>query len=97
MDASYSAVDQIIGGAAQYSAGVQCAQRVTEGIDALGEVTVRIKPEGSSRSFGGYGADSDIVVSSVKAYVAALNRMISSLGLGDVAPEGEVATVGITA
>ena len=69
---------------------------VTEGIDALGEVTVRISPVESPRTFGGYGADSDIVVSSVKAYVAALNRMISSMGLGDKAPEGEVATVGLS-
>jgi 2-isopropylmalate synthase len=59
-------------------------------------VTVRISPENSNRTFGGYGADSDIIVSSVKAYVSALNRMISSLGIGDVAPEGEVATVGLS-
>ena len=96
VDASYSAVDQIIEAPPNTLLEFN-VHSVTEGIDALGEVTVRIKPEGSSRSFGGYGADSDIVVSSVKAYVAALNRMISSLGLGDVAPEGEVATVGITA
>ena len=96
VDASYSAVDQIIEAPPNTLLEFN-VHSVTEGIDALGEVTVRIKPEGSSRSFGGYGADSDIVVSSVKAYVAALNRMISSLGLGDVAPEREVATVGITA
>ena len=63
----------------------------------MGEVTVRIAPEGGSRTFGGYGADTDIVVSSVKAYVAALNRMIARLGSDDVAPQGEVATVGLTA
>ncbi len=93
VDASYRAVDQII-----QAPNVLLefnVHSVTEGIDALGEVTVRISPAGSPRTFGGYGADSDIVVSSVKAYVAALNRMISSIGLGDLAPEGEVATVGL--
>ena len=93
IDASYRAVDLIIQAPNQLlEFGVHS---VTEGIDALGEVTVRIKPDGSSRTFGGYGADNDIVVSSVKAYVAALNRMVASLGLGDAAPEGEVAAVGL--
>jgi hypothetical protein len=46
---------------------------------------------------GGYGADTDIIVSSVKAYVAALNRMVAMIGHGDsILPEGEAATIGIT-
>jgi 2-isopropylmalate synthase len=69
---------------------------VTEGIDALGEVTVRIATPDGARSFGGYGADSDIVVASVKAYLAALNRMIAVMGLANrVQPEGDAATVSI--
>jgi 2-isopropylmalate synthase len=95
VDASYRAIDEVINAPAnlvEYS-----VHSVTEGIDALGEVTVRISPENnSSRTFGGYGADGDIIVASVKAYMAALNRMIASIGLGDVEPEGDVATVGIT-
>ena len=94
VDASYRAVDQIINAPnvlLEFN-----VHSVTEGIDALGEVTVRISSESSIRTFGGYGADSDIIVSSVKAYVAALNRMISSMGLGDVVAEGDVATVGLT-
>ena len=93
VDASYRAVDQII--KAPNILLEFNVHSVTEGIDALGEVTVRISPENSNRTFGGYGADSDIVVSSVKAYVAALNRLIASIGLGDLEPEGDVATVGI--
>ena len=93
VDASYRAVDKVIN--APNELLEFNVHSVTEGIDALGEVTVRISPVGSPRTFGGYGADSDIVVSSVKAYVAALNRMISNLGLGDMAPEGDVATVGL--
>nr|MCU0513147.1 2-isopropylmalate synthase [Anaerolineae bacterium] len=94
VDASYRAVDAIVKAPnvlLEYS-----VHSVTEGIDALGEVTVRISPPDSPRSFGGYGADADIVVASVKAYMAALNRMIAGLGLADIQPEGDSATVGIT-
>ena len=93
VDASYQAVDAIVNAPnvlLEFN-----VSSVTEGIDALGEVTVRISPEGSNRTFGGYGADSDIVVSSVKAYIAALNRMIASMGMGDIVPEGDAATVGL--
>ncbi len=93
VDASYRAIDAIV--KAPNELLEFNVHSVTEGIDALGEVTVRITPANSNRTFGGYGADSDIIVSSVKAYVAALNRMITSLGLGDVLPEGDVATVGL--
>jgi len=48
---------------------------VTEGIDAQGEVTIRIESKG--RSFVGRGADTDIIVASAKAYMNALNRMLS--------------------
>jgi 2-isopropylmalate synthase len=48
---------------------------VTEGIDAQGEVTVRIDVGG--RTFVGRSADTDIVVSSAKALLNALNRAIA--------------------
>jgi 2-isopropylmalate synthase len=99
VDACYRAVDAVIqhpNTLIEYS-----VHSVTEGIDALGEVTVRIAPKDgvsgiSGRSFGGYGADSDIVVASVKAYMAALNRMIAALGTAMQKPEGEAATVALT-
>jgi 2-isopropylmalate synthase len=94
VDACYRAVDAVIhlpNTLIEYS-----VHSVTEGIDALGEVTVRISDPDSGRSFGGYGADDDIIVASVKAYLAALNRMIAGLGLGSkLEPEGEAATVGL--
>ncbi len=93
VDASYRAIDKIVQAPNELLEFNMHA--VTEGIDALGEVTVRISPEGSNRTFGGYGADSDVVVSSVKAYVAALNRMISSGSFGESAAKRAVATVGI--
>ena len=48
---------------------------VTEGIDAQGEVTIRIESNG--RTYAGRGADTDIVVASAKAYMNALNRLLS--------------------
>jgi len=48
---------------------------VTEGIDAQGEVTIRVESKG--RSYVGRGADTDIIVASAKAYMNALNRMLS--------------------
>ncbi len=93
VDASYQAVDAIV--KAPNSLLEYSVHSVTEGIDALGEVTVRISPPDSEKTFGGYGAHSDIVVASVKAYMAAVNRMIAGLGLGNIQPEGETATVGI--
>ena len=91
VDAAYRAVDAIVGAPntlIEYS-----VHSVTEGINALGEVTVRISPKDDSRSFGGYGADSDVIVASVKAYLAALNRMVAVLGSEEVQPEGGAATV----
>jgi len=47
---------------------------VTEGIDALGEVTIRIRNNG--RIYSGHSADTDVVVASANAYVNALNRLV---------------------
>jgi len=49
---------------------------VTEGIDAIGEVTIRIRSGG--KIFTGRGAATDIIVASAKAYMNALNRLLSS-------------------
>jgi 2-isopropylmalate synthase len=68
-------------------------QSVTEGIDALGEVSVRVSPDEADaprdkinpqyehtrpRVFHGHGADTDIIVASAKAYLAAINRIIAT-------------------
>jgi 2-isopropylmalate synthase len=45
---------------------------VTPGEDALGAVLVRVKVDG--RTYTGQGVATDIVESSIKAYLAALNR-----------------------
>jgi 2-isopropylmalate synthase len=90
--ASYTAIDAIIdipNTLVEFSVNA-----ITEGIDALGEVTVRLQTETSeimertspqngrthARTFGGYGADTDILVASVKAYLAALNKLLIFTG-----------------
>jgi 2-isopropylmalate synthase len=52
-------------------------QSVTRGIDALGEVTIRVRGE-DGRIFTGRGAHSDIIVASAKAYANALNRLLAA-------------------
>ncbi|HEX79072.1 MAG TPA: 2-isopropylmalate synthase [Dehalococcoidia bacterium] len=49
---------------------------VTEGIDAIGEVLIRIESDGVT--YTGRGADTDIIVASAKAYINALNRLLAS-------------------
>jgi 2-isopropylmalate synthase len=52
-------------------------QSVTAGIDALGEVTIRIRYD--DRVFSGHAANTDIVVASAHAYLHALNRLYATL------------------
>lgn len=76
VEATYKAINKIIhldNDLAEFS-----VQSVTRGIDALGEVTVRVHA-GSDVSIG-RGADGDIIVSSAKAYLNALNRLLLRRG-----------------
>jgi 2-isopropylmalate synthase len=50
---------------------------ITRGIDAIGEVVVRVK-SADDKLFVGRGSDTDVIVSSAKAYVNAINRMITT-------------------
>jgi 2-isopropylmalate synthase len=88
VDATYKAIDAIVECPSLLQEFVIHA--VTEGIDALGEVTVRVQGEESSlgaqsetdqpRTYGGYGADTDIVVASAKAYLSAVNKLLVATG-----------------
>jgi 2-isopropylmalate synthase len=51
---------------------------VTKGIDAQGEVTIRVR-SGDGRVFTGRGSHTDIIVASAKAYTNALNRLMVSV------------------
>jgi len=53
---------------------------ITEGIDAIGEVLIRIESDGIT--YSGRGADTDIIVASAKSYMNALNRLLVSKRLG---------------
>ncbi len=73
VDAVYRAINRII--AIPNELTEFSVNSVTEGIDAQGEVLIRIESDG--RSYVGRGADTDIIVASAKAYMNALNRMLS--------------------
>jgi 2-isopropylmalate synthase len=52
-------------------------QSVTAGIDAIGEVTIRLRHE--DRIYSGRAANTDIIVASARAYIKALNRLYAAL------------------
>ena len=62
---------------------------VTEGIDALGEVTIRIRRDGNL--FSGHSADTDVVVAAAQAYINALNRLVSVEGRKSIHPQHDLA------
>jgi 2-isopropylmalate synthase len=51
-------------------------ESITEGIDAMGDVTIRIRSD--DKIYTGRGAATDIVVASAKAYMNALNRLLAA-------------------
>ena len=96
VDAVYRCIDKIVQQPNELTEFL--VQAVTEGIDANGDVTVRIEApdsrghsataQGRSRRrlFSGRGVDTDIIVASAKAYVQALNKL-------DAADEAESSAV----
>jgi 2-isopropylmalate synthase len=54
---------------------------VTSGKEALGEATVRITEDG--RTFIGRGISTDIIEASAKAYIDAINKMVSAKDKGE--------------
>jgi len=83
VDAVYRAINRVIG---EPNELIEFSvQAVTEGIDAVGRVTIRIQAEEpvkengwERRVFSGRGSDIDIVVASAKAYMFALNRLVAA-------------------
>ncbi len=86
VDAVCQAINRVIGVPAELTEF--SVQAVTRGIDALGEVTMRVKGE-DGRVFTGRGAHPDILVASAKAYINALNRMLSAPSAPQIAAETE--------
>jgi len=74
VDAVYQAINRIV--KVPNSLIEFTVKSVTQGIDAIGEVLIRIESDGVT--YTGRGADTDIIVSSAKAYINALNRLIAA-------------------
>lgn len=81
VDAVYLAINRILqvsNTLKEFSIGA-----VTEGTDAIGDATIRIEKGG--KVYTGRGSSTDIIVAAAKAYVNALNKLMSIEG----APEAE--------
>ena len=92
VDAAYQCIDKIVKQPNELTEFL--VQAVTEGIDANGDVTVRIEAPDSRghsktaqgrprrRLFGGRGVDTDIIVASTKAYLQASEQAVRGRGCG---------------
>jgi 2-isopropylmalate synthase len=77
VDAAYEAVDKAIG-LENIKLLEFAVTSVTAGIDALGEVTVRVQDDSNSKIYYGRSANTDIVVAATQAYLFAINRIIGN-------------------
>ena len=85
VDAVYRAINRIVqvpNDLIEYT-----VQSVTQGIDAMADVTIRLKAEDTI--YTGHAAHTDIVVASAKAYLQALNKQIARVS-GRRAPVREL-------
>jgi 2-isopropylmalate synthase len=83
VDAVYKAINRVVNIPNQLTE--YSVKSVTAGIDAMGEVTIRLKHEG--KTYSGYAANTDIIVASARAYVSALNRLYGALQSRQEAPD----------
>jgi 2-isopropylmalate synthase len=74
VDAIYKAINRVIDVPNQLIEF--SVQSVTGGIDAIGEVTIRLKYQ--EYTYSGYAANTDIIVASAQAYINALNRLYAA-------------------
>lgn len=72
VDAAFGAIEALV--QSQTDLLLYSVNNITSGTDAQGEVTVRLNKSG--RIVNGQGADTDIVIASVKAYLNALNKLL---------------------
>ena len=71
IDAAFQAIDKVIGH--HYELDDFQIQSVTEGREAMGETVVRLRSEG--KIYSGRGISTDIVGSSIAAYINAVNKI----------------------
>ncbi len=103
--ALFTAVDQLVNAPAElleYSINA-----VTEGIDALGEASVRVRATGEALRenpqlgtggatvFSGHAADTDVLIASTKAYLSALNRLLAVLDAKKASARGDTSVAGV--
>ncbi|PWH20130.1 MAG: 2-isopropylmalate synthase [Ardenticatenia bacterium] len=89
VDALYKAINRIV--KVPNTLNEFSVKAITEGMDAAGEVTIRIQPAEDDqdlpinpqtgkpiiRTYSGHGVSTDIIVASARAYINALNRLIA--------------------
>jgi len=90
VDAAFKAIASIV----QLSDEIQLLEysvgSVTAGIDALGEVTVRVTDKATGRMFYGRSSNNDVLTASAQAYLNAINRALASRGSsGRMHPQSE--------
>ena len=62
---------------------------VTEGIDAMGDVTIRLRRDG--KLYSGHSAHTDVVVAAAEAFVNALNRLVAGTVGPTIHPQRDMA------
>ena len=72
IDASFLAIEQITG--THYELDDFQIRAVTEGREAMGETVVRLRSDG--KLYSGRGISTDVVGSSILAYINALNKIV---------------------
>jgi 2-isopropylmalate synthase len=83
IDAAYEAIARITG--VRLTLTDYALRALTSGKDAQGEVTVEVHHDG--RSFRARGLSTDIVEASAKAYLSAVNRVLTTANGGKKQPE----------
>ena len=88
VDAIYQAINRLVG--VPNKLNEFTIQSITEGMDAVGDVTIRIEATETigevetatgrrgRRLFTGRGIDTDIVMASARAYLQALNKLLAA-------------------
>lgn len=85
VDATFKAIESLVDSGCKLQ--LYSVNNITSGTDSQGEVTVRLERGG--RIVNGVGADTDIIIASAKAYIAALN-LISAGGVRHHPQEADV-------
>ena len=80
VDAAFKAIESMCPHSVKSKLLEYTVSSVTAGIDALGEVTVRLQDAETGRIVFGRSANTDVIVASAQAYINALNRLLVMQG-----------------